>query len=378
MSGRWYQGYCDSFSSYQYHDLKEDDYEIFLQINSIQKYLQKIITIQSQKRRFYFFPTYRSRINNYFKHLSVSFNPEALKYSSNTNLEKVSNIIANIGKSGYNYINSVENVIELNKPVLLFYGIEHLVAFYLNLHLNFTEENQNLWTQNRKKLIGHGVDPFNFNDIPSEFELDDLLNYKIKLLDIGLCPRFFLVCKSPLECYFLKSKKLSLMTLLRFFFTNLRIGISERILAMFFDEFGRTSSVSEIKKLDDLDLFVFYLFSFLFSHLARYKINAWNNLLLEDKKNFGFIIRFIMKTIRKLFIRRIFSLIYSNNEFLSIRKRKLMNRLEKTNWYCPNCSQRLYKTRGIVTASLPPKAFVRCLNCDYTGYETINPNNFHV
>lgn len=55
-----------------------------------------------------------------------------------------------------------------------------------------------------------------------------------------------------------------------------------------------------------------------------------------------------------------------------------MNRLERTNWYCPNCSQRLYTTRGTVLTSYPPKVFVRCLNCGHTDYKTINPNNFHV
>ena len=40
-----------------------------------------------------------------------------------------------------NFITSVDKVIPINKPVLLFYGIEQLATLYSYMHFNFTQEN---------------------------------------------------------------------------------------------------------------------------------------------------------------------------------------------------------------------------------------------
>ena len=122
-----------------------------------------------------------------------------------------------------------------------------------------------------------------FNSIPSEFNLEDFLQFKIKLLPYGLFPRFFLLIRDPLLYYILESKEISLLELLHIFFRKLRIGISDKIIDVFLDEFGRSLIFPEIKHFYDLDLFVFYLLTFLFSHLARYRVNTWKNLLMEER-----------------------------------------------------------------------------------------------
>ena len=78
-------------------------------------------------------------------------------------------------------------------------------------------------------------------------------------------------------------------------------------------------------KFEDLDLFTFYILSFLFSHLARYRMNAWKRILSQEEKYFGFFIKFIIKTIQNMFIRRIFSIIHFNNDRFILKIRQLRN-----------------------------------------------------
>lgn len=44
---------------------------------------------------------------------------------------------------------------------------------------------------------------------------------------------------------------------------------------------------------------------------------------------------------------------------------------EETMWFCPRCSYKLYKPKGIICPSKPPQVEVRCLNCDYKGFRII-------
>ncbi len=328
MIRNWQSGYGDSFESNKYKKLGIDDYELYLEPYSIQQYLQKLVIIQHRKR-FYYFPSYKRRIKNYFTLLSSSFNPECLRYQDDSQLKRVSKLVANIGRSGYDYINMVDKVIELNKPVLLFYGIEHLSTFYLNLHLNFTEENSDLFRLSRRKVRIHGINAFDFYNIPSEYNLENLLNSRVKLERFGLAPRFFLLLDFPTEFFFLKHQRISLIDLLQIFFLRTRIGISREIQSRFVDEFGVFFNNSEMTKkmwkFGDLDLFIFYSLSFLFSHLARYRMNTWKGILSEEEKYFGFFIKFIIKTIQNMFIRRIFSTIYFNNDRFILKIRQLRN-----------------------------------------------------
>lgn len=106
MTGKWQAGYGDSFESDKYKKLVQDDYNLYLEPYSIQQYLQKLIVIQHHKG-YYYFPSYRRRIKNYYTLLSSDFNPECLRYRDNSQLERVSKLIANIGRSGHDYINSL-------------------------------------------------------------------------------------------------------------------------------------------------------------------------------------------------------------------------------------------------------------------------------
>ena len=334
MSGKWYTGFGDSFESWQYKKLIEDDYNLKLEPNTIKKYLQNVILIQ-KSQKFSSYPTYKYRIKNYIRKIKPNFNPIHLKYTDNTDLDKVSNIISNVGRSGYEYIHNVENIIDLNKPVLLFYGVEHLASFYINLHLNFTEDNKMLSQISRRRIIGHGINPHNFNNISAEVNLEDILYSEIKLMQYGLFPRFLLLSLDPLLYAALNNKKLSLLELLLLFFKHgTSIGISNNICNEFFDEYsiyGDPFSFSFNKRdifyFQDLDLFLFYTLAFLFSHLARYRVNTWKTMLLNQERSFGFFIKFIVKTITKLFLRRIFSLftIISNDLILKLRKLELLD-----------------------------------------------------
>ncbi len=158
MSGKWQSGEGPSFESYKYKKLFEDDYKLYLEPFTIRQYLQKLTTIQ-KRIKFYYFPSSRRKIKNYCL-------------------------------------------------FILFYGIEHLAAFYLNLHLNFTYENPYLSRIRRSKIGVHGIDPSDFYKIPSELNLENFLNYKLKFGKFGLAPRFFLLLDFPTDYFFLKTKKI--------------------------------------------------------------------------------------------------------------------------------------------------------------------------
>ncbi|MFX1297295.1 MAG: hypothetical protein ACFFD2_20880 [Promethearchaeota archaeon] len=301
-------GLGEYFWSNQYLKLSEYDYDLFLQITTIQKYIQKIVKMQKNDANLYY-PTSNERVINYFKILKPDFDPRNIKYASNENIKYLSRLISNMGRSGYNYIKSYNNVIDLNKPVLLFYGIEHLASFYINLHLNFTEENEFLLKIKRRKLSVHGYDSGQFNFIKSNFELSDLINSRINLQKFGLASRFFLLLNFPMEDFFLNRLSISLIELLEVFFLKLRIGVPNKVINRFLDNYRDSLVNSKIKYTEDLDLFVFYSLAFLFSHLARYKMGVWKKILETEDLDFGFMVKFVMKQIAELFVRKIFSVL---------------------------------------------------------------------
>lgn len=132
-----------SFQSPQYKKFSAFEYVLYFQHFTIKKYLEKIRRIQSLENE-NFFPNEESYVRSYFNNTSQNFNINKIRYRNNTNLDIISSILANIVKSGSVFIKSTESLDYINKPVLLFYGIEHLSSFFLNMHYNFTQENTSL------------------------------------------------------------------------------------------------------------------------------------------------------------------------------------------------------------------------------------------
>jgi len=313
----WFHtGKGDSFESLQYKKFSNKEYEIFFQPLTIKKYLKKLITIQKIEE-YSFFPCKENLIREYFQEIDKNFDYNNIKFSNKSNLQIISCIISNMGKSGFNFINSVDNLIYLNKPVLLFYGIEHLSSYYLNMHFNFTEENRKLKSlKNKRKIFLHGIDSNEFkNKITLNSKASEILNYKIKLKKFGLASRFFLSLGFPIKEYFIKKKEITLIELLQTFFFKTRIGIPDNLKNAFREDLSKFF-LEPLDYNEDIDLFVFYLMSFIFSHLSRYKMYIWKKLLSSEEYNIGFFLKYIIDVIKNLYIRKIFSLIYYyNNEF---------------------------------------------------------------
>lgn len=310
-----YYGQNESFHSKKFQVFSEVEIEIMFQASTIRRYIENLRKLQLLED-YEYHPLTESRVKNFFSHINSNFNYKNIKYNQSSDIDLISRIISYVGKSGYNYIKSANTVIPLNRPVLLFYGIEQLSTFFSYLHFNFTQENNRL-SPIRNKFRTHGIDPWEFNNIDSSSSIDDLLNYKIKLLKEGAVQRFFFVLGFPVKEYFFKELKYSLLDLIQIFFTKLGIGLSNKLISKFSDDFSIKKPI-EIKYQEDLDLLIFYSLSFLFSHLSRYKIFTWQKLLQTEERNLGFFIKYIIKRINDLFIREIFSILEHEREQLWI------------------------------------------------------------
>ena len=93
------------------------------------------------------------------------------------------------------------------------------------------------------------------------------------------------------------------------FFLKLRIGTPRKLSQRFLDNFREKLGGSKFEYTEDLDLFVFYSLAFLFSHLARYRMVLWKNILETEESDLGFFIKFVMNQIAELFVRKIFSVL---------------------------------------------------------------------
>ena len=316
------RGFAENFESEQYKKYTWMEYELYLQPHILERYLSRLIKAQ-EIEGFGFYPVSEERFESYIKLLNGKFDHNNLKYRSNENLGDYTKVISNIGKSGLNYIKSVEKVIDVNKPVLLHYGIEHLSAFYLNLHFNFTEENKKL-SQIGDKLFKHGIDPYEFKKVSFSTSSKELLQSRIKLTKIGLAPRFFLLLDIPFKDFFIDEITISLIDLMTTFFTRLPLGNPYKVSGEFTSEnddldLGDTIF---IKFAQDVDLLVLYLLSFILSYLSRYKIAAYEEFLNEEKRTIGFYLRTILKRIQDLFIRKIFTIILYNNDEIIYKLRE--------------------------------------------------------
>ncbi len=203
-----------SFQSPQYKRFDILDYNIYFQPLNAKKYFRKLIRIQNLENE-KFFPNEKAYIQSYFGEISQNFNHNKIKYTAETNLNLVSDISTNIGRSGYEFIKSTELLGYINKPILLFYGIEHLSAFYLNMHYNFTQENSRLASIKSSKYFKHGIDSNQFNHIGIDEDLTKLLDYKVILNKNGFASRFFLSLGFPLNEYFYPQRQISLIEIRR-------------------------------------------------------------------------------------------------------------------------------------------------------------------
>ena len=123
-----FYGMDDDFHSDEFKIFSKYDIEIMFLPSIIKRYLENIQKLQSLDHCEYF-PLSERIVKNFFLCINPNFNYQNIKYNNTSKLDIISQILSYIGKSGYNYIQSVNNVIFLNQPVLLFYGIEQLANF---------------------------------------------------------------------------------------------------------------------------------------------------------------------------------------------------------------------------------------------------------
>ncbi len=139
---------------------------------------------------------------------------------------------------------------------------------------------------------------------------------------VGAAQRFFLTLGFPVEKFFFKKLELSLIDLMLNFFTNLRVRFGHDLVSRLTDDFSFTDNI-QIEYHQDLGLFIYYCLSYLFSHLSRYKIFTWHKLLQASEHNLGFYIKFIIKKIQNLFLRKVFSILRHEKGQILIRTKSI-------------------------------------------------------
>ncbi|MFW9972427.1 MAG: YaaC family protein [Candidatus Odinarchaeota archaeon] len=304
-------------------NIEMERYSIYFSPTTIKTYISNLIKYQN-KSSYPYYPTTEKNFEEYLKPLTKSvksgniFNLEIIKYTSDDNLGLISKIIANQGNSGFNFLQTVDNIIDINKPILLFYGIEHLSSFFFNLHFNFTTCNRWEGLMKPRKLRAirnHGLSAYEFESIDlndSENLIELLLEKKIMLIKKGLCSRFFSVFNPNLLTHFINEEKISLRDLFINFFlyestssigTSDFISIPKEIRDKFKDQFGSQNYTRKFLRSATL---VIYLLSYIFSYLSRYKMHLWRELLTSNEKNISFFVRFVIKHCKDYFINFLF------------------------------------------------------------------------
>ncbi len=293
----------------------KEDYEIYLFPTTIQRYLNNIIEIQ-QRDEDSFFPSSETSIENYFQQNFPSFDHNNIKYDATDDFSVICKIISDQGRSGSSFIENVDNIIDINKPLLLFYGIEQISAFYSNLHFNFTWENIN-FNPIRNNFARHGIDASEFkNEIDLENPIEDILGKKIKLKKLGLAQRFFLTIAPDFISYFNDELEISLIDLLKLFFIFSPIPYKTR--RIFQDLYGSRDDLSQDlmafyqSHRQNLNVFLIYLLSFIFCHMCRYKLYAWTLILKSEEKNIGYFIIFFLNYSKNYFIKKVFDKVDEN------------------------------------------------------------------
>lgn len=140
----------------------------------------------------------------------------------------------------------------------------------------------------------------------------------------GFASRFFLSLGFPLDKYFLQQREISFIELIQSFFLSTSIGISNKTLFLVMDNLSSFwKSSNKLDYDEDIDLFIFYLLSFIFSHLSRYKMYTWQKLITLNDSNIGFYLKYIIDKIKELYIRKIFSIIDHYNDKITTCLRNL-------------------------------------------------------
>lgn len=114
-------------------EMKIESYKIFLYPKTILNYISNLMNLQAKEDGYdQFYPANNSVISDLFKDIKVNpgnIQPDKIKYNPQINyknLFKISEIISYQGWSGFNYLENLENNIDLNKPLILYYGIMQL------------------------------------------------------------------------------------------------------------------------------------------------------------------------------------------------------------------------------------------------------------
>lgn len=294
---------------------KKENFKLYFTSPKIKQYIENVIKVQETGGYDEFFPSNKDAIERLYNIKNDSFKIGNIKYNSiENNLDEISRIIANFGNSGLSYLKNVKNVININKPLLLFYGIEQLSFYFINLHFNFTEYNAKI-NKIRHKFRSHGIGNNQFATINPKIEIDERLNKKIRLKKNGLASRFFITIKPSLMDLFFETKEISLIDLLKNFFwignNNLEdefenIIIPSTIIENFSNSFGTKSPEMELKS----PILEIYLLSYIFCHLCRYKMDIWMRLLNIELYNINFYIRFFITYARNYFFKILFNKIF--------------------------------------------------------------------
>ncbi len=227
----------------------DEDYKIYFSVSTINNYLKHLIKTQENSNKRKFFPSKDDEFKEYFSKISNQLDYTKIKYNNSNDLKKYSKIISYYGKSGFSYLENVEHVIYLNKPLLMFYGIEQLSAFFINLHFNQIDSFDNLGLVDdreekkiKRKIRQHGIDSHEFNNIDINSSINDLLLKKIRLKNYGLCPRFFLIFhelyRKSLIYRFIDGTEISLLDLLKTFFFRENEYLTKRLITNFQENIG--------------------------------------------------------------------------------------------------------------------------------------------
>jgi len=265
-------------------------------------YISNLINLQSKKDRSdLFYPASESIIEDFFNDQKFNphqINPEKIKYQSNLlykDLLEICETISYIGKSGLNFLENLENSIDLNKPIILYYGIMQLGVFYSNLHFNFTSYNK-IVSNLSKNIKTHGIDMYELKQLGIEKDIRKIIIKGIKLKKAGVAMRFFMAYKPSLLNYFLKEEKVSLIDLLKNYFwdTNLK------------RDFQQSFGFGEPEINFNSKIFTIYLLSFYFSTLSRYKMETWNILLEDRQSKIGYFMKYFLKFAKSEFITLLF------------------------------------------------------------------------
>lgn len=279
-------------------DSQKEIYEVFFTPTVIIKYIESSIGKKIPSKWKTTFATYFSSIKSDYDYGSIIYDSSL----SREDIEKVALMVSYQGRSGLSYLDNIDNVSLLNKPILLYYGIMQISSYYANLFYNFTDLNRKL-DRVSKEIRRHGISANELIQIREHHTIEDIIEKKITLLKSGMNSRFFLAYSPEMVSYFLNQVKFSLLSLLKCFFSPNNQFLNEEIHWKFANHYGYHPS-----KIQDQGwlVFIIYTISFLLSYLARYKMFYWVKLLESTENNLNFFIKYFLTHAKPFFLNLIF------------------------------------------------------------------------